>query len=151
MDIGGRTTDIATVIGGTRIDHARSGTANIGVLDVYKAVKQGIWAQEKIRDEFPINVIDKAVRTGTIKLYGDEMDVSKIVDEVKSEYLAKLKREIERQISTAAAMNRVVFVGGGSALFTDIAGTFRNGYVSPDPEFANARGLYKHARYHSQA
>jgi plasmid segregation protein ParM len=151
VDIGGRTTDIATVIGGTRIDHARSGTANIGVLDVYKAVKQGIWAQEKIRDEFPINVIDKAVRTGTIKLYGDEMDVSKIVDEVKSEYLAKLKREIERQISTAAAMNRVVFVGGGSALFTDIAGTFRNGYVSPDPEFANARGLYKHARYHSQA
>jgi plasmid segregation protein ParM len=151
VDIGGRTTDIATVIGGTRIDHARSGTANIGVLDVYSAVKLGIWARERIRDNFPINVIDKAVRDGKVKLYGEEQDISKIVDEVKSEYQAKLKREIERQISTAATMNRVVFVGGGAALFTDIADTFRNGYVSPDPEFANARGLYKHARYHAQA
>jgi plasmid segregation protein ParM len=151
VDIGGRTTDIATVIGGERIDHARSGTANIGVLDVYKAVKQGIWAQEKIRDDFPIAIIDKAVRSGFIKLYGENMDVSKIVDEVKAEYQAKLKREIERQISTGAAMNAVVFVGGGSAFLKEIAATFRNGHVSPDPEFANARGLYKYVRYQNQA
>lgn len=150
VDIGGRTTDIATVIGGSRIDHARSGTANIGVLDVYKAVKQGIWAQEKIRDDFPINVIDKAVREGFIKLYGQKQDVSKIVADVVAEYQAKLAREIERRISTGAAMNAVVFVGGGSALFKDIAGTFRNGHMSDDPEFANARGLYKYVRYQNQ-
>jgi plasmid segregation protein ParM len=151
VDIGGRTTDIATVIGGLRIDHARTDTANIGVLDVYKAVKQGIWAELKIRDDFPINVIDKAVRTGAIKLWGKEQDVAKIVADAVAEYQAKLKREIERKISTGAAMNAVVFVGGGSALFKDIADTFRNGYMSPDPEFANARGLYKHARYHNQS
>jgi plasmid segregation protein ParM len=150
VDIGGRTTDIATVIGGSRIDHARSGTANIGVLDVYKAVKQGIWAQEKIRDDFPINVIDKAVREGFIKLYGQKQDVSKIVADVVAEYQAKLAREIERRISTGAAMNAVVFVGGGSALFKDIADTFRNGHMSDDPEFANARGLYKYVRYQNQ-
>lgn len=150
VDIGGRTTDIATVIGGSRIDHARSGTANIGVLDVYKAVKQGIWAQEKIRDDFPINVIDKAVREGFIKLYGQKQDVSKIVADVVAEYQAKLAREIERRISTGAAMNAVVFVGGGSALFKDIASTFRNGHMSEDPEFANARGLYKYVRYNNQ-
>lgn len=150
VDIGGRTTDIATVIGGSRIDHARSGTANIGVLDVYKAVKQGIWTQEKIRDDFPINVIDRAVREGFIKLYGQKMDVSKIVSDVVAEYQAKLAREIERRISTGAAMNAVVFVGGGSALFKGIATTFRNGFMSDDPEFANARGLYKYVRYQNQ-
>lgn len=150
VDIGGRTTDIATVIGGSRIDHARSGTANIGVLDVYKAVKQGIWTELKIRDDFPINVIDKAVRTGAIKLWGKPQDVSKIVADVVAEYQAKLAREIERRISTGAAMNAVVFVGGGSALFKDIAGTFQNGYMSDDPEFANARGLYKYVRYQNQ-
>ena len=147
VDIGGRTTDIATVIGGSRIDHARSGTANIGVLDVYKAVKQGIWTQEKIRDDFPINVIDKAVREGFIKLYGQKQDVTEIVANVVAEYQAKLAREIERRISTGAAMNAVVFVGGGSALFKDIAKTFRNGRMADDPEFANARGLYKYVRY----
>lgn len=147
VDIGGRTTDVATVIGGSRIDHARSGTANIGVLDVYKAVKQGIWAQEKVRDDFPINVIDGAVRTGFIKLWGQQRDVSKIVADVVAEYQAKLAREIERRISTGAAMNAVVFVGGGSALFKDIAATFRNGHMAEDPEFANARGLYKYVRY----
>lgn len=150
VDIGGRTTDIATVIGGSRIDHARSGTANIGVLDVYKAVKQGIWTQEKIRDDFPINVIDKAVREGFIKLYGQKMDVTDIVANVVAEYQAKLAREIERSISTGAAMNAVVFVGGGSALFKDIAKTFRNGHMADDPEFANARGLYKYVRYQNQ-
>lgn len=150
VDIGGRTTDIATVIGGSRIDHARSGTANIGVLDVYKAVKQGIWTQEKIRDDFPINVIDKAVREGFIKLYGQKMDVTDIVANVVAEYQAKLAREIERSISTGAAMNAVVFVGGGSALFKDIAKTFRNGHMAEDPEFANARGLYKYVRYQNQ-
>lgn len=151
VDIGGRTTDIATVIGGSRIDHARSGTANIGVLDVYKAVKQGIWAQEKIRDDFPINVIDKAVREGFIKLYGQKMDVTDLVTNVVAEYKAKLAREIERRISTGAAMNAVVFVGGGSALMKDIASTFRNGHMADDPEFANARGLYKYRRYQNQA
>lgn len=151
VDIGGRTTDIATVIGGSRIDHARSGTANIGVLDVYKAVKQGIWAQEKIRDDFPINVIDKAVREGFIKLYGQKMDVTDLVANVVAEYKAKLAREIERSISTGAAMNAVVFVGGGSALMKDIASTFRNGHMADDPEFANARGLYKYRRYQKQA
>jgi len=135
------------VIGGSRIDHARSGTANIGVLDVYKAVKQGIWTQEKIRDDFPINVIDKAVREGFIKLYGQKQDVTEIVANVVAEYQAKLAREIERRISTGAAMNAVVFVGGGSALFKDIAKTFRNGRMADDPEFANARGLYKYVRY----
>jgi plasmid segregation protein ParM len=150
VDIGGRTTDIATVIGGSRIDHARSGTANIGVLDVYKAVKQGIWTELKVRDDFPINVIDKAVRKGTIKLWGQEQDVSTIIAAVVAEYQAKLAREIERRISTGAAMNAVVFVGGGSALFKDIASTFRNGHMSKDPEFANARGLYKYVRYQNQ-
>jgi plasmid segregation protein ParM len=150
VDIGGRTTDIATVIGGSRIDHARSGTANIGVLDVYKAVKQGIWTELKIRDDFPINVIDKAVRTGAIKLWGKPQDVSKIVADVVAEYEAKLTREIERRISTGAAMNAVVFVGGGSALFKGIKNTFQNGYMSDDPEFANARGLYKYVRYQNQ-
>ncbi|MTH95714.1 ParM/StbA family protein [Roseibium sp. RKSG952] len=147
VDIGGRTTDIATVVNGQSIDHARSGTANIGVLDVYKGVESAIGIKYKMRDEFPIATIDKAVRTGKIHIWGKEEDVADLVSDVIKEYESKISREVERQIASGATMNAVVFVGGGSALFHDIAGTFPNGHLPEDPEFANARGLFKYAAY----
>jgi len=147
VDIGGRTTDVATVINGASVDHARSGTANIGVLDVYKAVEQAIGVRFKIRDRFPLNTIDNAVRTKKIRVWGKDQDVSELVDEVITEHEGKIAREVERQIGSGAAMNNVVFVGGGSALFSNIAKQFPNGVLLDDPEFANARGLYKYARY----
>jgi plasmid segregation protein ParM len=147
VDIGGRTTDVATVISGQSVDHARSGTANIGVLDVYKAVEAAITAQFKIRDRFPINDIDQAVRTGSIHLWGKSNDVSALVQGVIREHESKIAREVERRIGSGAAMNAVVFVGGGSALFSKISQNFPNGVMLDDPEFANARGLYKYSRY----
>jgi len=151
VDIGGRTTDIATVIGGQSVDHARSGTANIGVLDVYRAVESGINARFKIRDRFAIKVIDRAVREGKIRLWSKDHDVSELVAEVVKEHESKIAREIERRIGSGATLSAVVFVGGGSALFKNIAGLFEhNGVMAEDPEYANARGLYKYARYQAK-
>lgn len=147
VDIGGRTTDVATVINGTSVDHARSGTANIGVLDVYTAVEKAISAEFKLRDRFPLKAIDAAVRNKTIRLWGKDKDVAALVDEVIKEQEGKIAREVERRIGSGAAMSAVVFVGGGSALFSSIAEQFPNGVILEDPEFANARGLYKYARY----
>jgi plasmid segregation protein ParM len=147
VDIGGRTTDVATVISGQSVDHARSGTQNIGVLDVYKAVEAAILAQFKIRDRFPLNAIDQAVRTGSIPLWGKNNDVTELVQGIIREHESKIAREVERRIGSGAAMNAVVFVGGGSALFSKISENFPNGVMVEDPEFANARGLYKYSRY----
>src|SRR5690606_19010592 len=110
VDIGGRTTDIATVIGGQSVDHARSGTANSGVLDVYRAVEAGINSRYKSRDRFAIKVIDRAVREGKITLWGKDHDVADLVSEVVKEQEAKIAREIERRIGSGAAMAAVVFV-----------------------------------------
>lgn len=150
VDIGGRTTDIATVIDGQSVDHARSGTANIGVLDVYKAVEAAIGVRFKLRDRFPTKQIDRAVRDGKIRLWGEDKDVHDIVKEVVKEHEAKIVREIERRIGSGAAMTAVVFVGGGSALFEKIATKFPNGKMADDPEYANARGLFKYARYQAK-
>lgn len=147
VDIGGRTTDVATVINGQSVDHARSGTGNIGVLDVYKAVEAAIGAKFKIRDRFPLNAIDNAVRTGKISLWGKDNDVKDLVQEVITEHEGKIAREVERRIGSGASLNAVVFVGGGSALFSKIATKFPNGVMLDDPEFANARGLFKYSRY----
>jgi len=150
VDIGGRTTDVATVINGQSVDHARSGTANIGVLDVYKAVEAAIGSKFKIRDRFPLNAIDAAVRTRKIRLWGKDNDVADVVDEVLREHESKIAREVERRIGKGAAMTAVVFVGGGSALFNSISANFPNGVMLEDPEFANARGLFKYHRYRAK-
>lgn len=153
VDIGGRTTDIATVIGGESVDHLRSGTENIGVLDVYGGLNHGIAKEFDIRGNLPIADLDRAIRSPgkSIKLWGKERDVSKIIENVLAEYQGKLARAIDRVIGNGASIDKVVFVGGGSALFQGLQEHFpHNGEIAEDPEFANARGLHKYARYQGQ-
>jgi plasmid segregation protein ParM len=150
VDIGGRTTDIATVINGESVDHARSGTDNTGVLDVYNAVMHAVVGKFNIRDKLPVAAIDQAIRSDdrSIRLWGKKHDISEIIESALAEHESKLARIIDRIIGDGASINKVVFVGGGSALFTKLKDLFpHNGETVDDPEFANARGLHKYARY----
>ena len=101
----------------------------------------------KTRDEFPLSQMDQAVRTGNIRLWNEDNDVSAEVSAIVREHEARIAREVERRIGSAANVNGVLFVGGGSALFREISARFRNGIMHDDPEFANARGLHKFGRY----
>lgn len=151
VDVGGRTTDIAVVIGGQAVDHSRSGTENIGVLDVYGALAKAVRTKFKTRDKFPLAQMDEAVRSGAVKLWGQQHDVTDLVKSVISEHEGKIVREVERRLGSGSTLAAIVFVGGGSALFKSIAQRFPNGVMADDPEFANARGLYKYARYTNEA
>ncbi|SOC25938.1 ParM/StbA family protein [Thalassospira xiamenensis] len=146
VDIGGRTTDVAVIVNGESLDNSMSGTANIGVLDVYSAVNRAIGNRFDFHDRLPTNTIDAAVRTGKINLWGDDHDVTDLVKGVVLEQEGKIAREVERRLGSAASLNKVLFVGGGSALFKTIAEHFRNGHMAEDPEFSNARGMFKYAR-----
>jgi plasmid segregation protein ParM len=146
VDMGGRTTDIALILDGQAFDPSRSGTENVGVLDVYTALSTAIGTEFKTRDEHPLAVLDRTIRTGTIKLWGKHQDVSGLVAAAVAEQQAKISREIERKLGGASDLDAVLFVGGGSALFKGIADMFPNGHQVEDPEFANARGLFKYAR-----
>ncbi len=151
IDIGGRTTDIAIVIDGKSVDHQRSRSTNTGVLNVYNDVSKGLNSKFGLSDDLKLKLIDEAVRTGKIKLWNEIHDVSEIVDNAIKVHQDKIAREVERRINNGATMSAIVFVGGGSALFSKIAGEFRNGVIVEDPEFSNARGLYKFALGKSQA
>lgn len=146
VDIGGRTTDVAVVMNGEGLDDARSGTANIGVMDVYDAVARGMRAEFGIRDAFPMALLDGAVRTGLVPLWGEEKDVKAIVEAAVREQETKIAREVERRLGGASNVDVVLFVGGGAAVFPGVADRFRNGRRAEDPEFANARGLLKYVR-----
>lgn len=147
VDIGGRTTDVAVVVGGSSIDHSKSGTENIGVLDVYEAVGRSIRQKFRTRDKFPLAEMDRAVRTRSIRLWNQEHDIEEIVKQTVREFEGKIAREVERRLGSGSMLSSIVFVGGGGALFKTIANHFPNGVMAEDPEFANARGLYKYARY----
>lgn len=147
VDVGGRTTDIAVVIGGAQINHEKSGTANIGVLDVYKAVQSGIHKKFEIRDAFSLNMLEQAVRTGEIRLFGSKHDIKEVVKNAVDEQQIKIKLEIERKLGQAATLDAVVFVGGGASLFAGLPELFRNGVRPPDPEISNARGMWKFFRW----
>lgn len=147
VDIGGRTTDIAVVVGGKSIDHARSGTENIGVLNVYATLSKALRQRFQLRERFPLEVLDQAARTGTIKLWGKDQEITDLVRGATREVEGMLAREIQRKIGYAANLNAVLFVGGGAEMFRSVADHFQNGEVVETPEFANSRGLFKYTKY----
>lgn len=146
IDVGGRTTDVALIRNGTQFDDSVSGTENIGVLDVYNTLAKSVRAKFRTRDKYPLTIMDRAVREKRITLWGEDHDIGEMVDQIVREHETKIAREVERRLGGASNVDTLLFVGGGAALFHGIADHFRNGVMAEDPEFANARGLYKYAK-----
>lgn len=143
VDVGGRTTDIAVILGGERYDADRCGTENIGVLNIHEAVSSLIRREFKTSEKYSADVIDRAVRSGSVRLWGKQIDIKHIIDEAKQETAQKLRNTITRMIGSASDLDAVLFVGGGAALFADMVKEFPNGVLPDDPEFSNAKGLLK--------
>lgn len=143
VDVGGRTTDICTIVDGGLVDRQRTGTQKMGVLDVYSAVGNSVRKKFEISDPLSAKVLDRAVRNKKIMLWGEEHDITTEVNEVITEFEGKIGREVNRKLGSAASIKKVLFVGGGGALFENIAEHVRGATLVDDPELANARGLFK--------
>lgn len=142
IDIGGRTTDIAVVLPGRRIDHARSGSADIGVLDVIQAI--GVALEKTYSAPFPLGAIDAALRTKKIKVWGKDVDISDVFDAAVKTVLDRILREINRRLGAAFDVEKMIIVGGGAHVFGKAVTSHPNVYIPQDPEFANARGFAKY-------
>src|SRR3546814_14971530 len=75
VDIGGRTTD-CVVINDWRIEHSRSGTEMVGVLDVCDKLKEVIRFRHGVQRDLSPAAYMSVLRTGRLKLYGKGHDVS---------------------------------------------------------------------------
>lgn len=146
IDIGGSTTDIAVVLNGDRIDATASGAIRNGVLDVHAAVAAKLARQMESDLRLSPRQVDEACRMRRIKLWGEQREIGTIVDEAVQEVGSTIVREIERKIGVGATLDRIVFTGGGAALFADTLSRWRNTETLANGEFANARGLLKFAR-----
>lgn len=142
VDIGGRTTDVA-VIKDWDVDPERSATIDAGMLSVHEVIR-GI-----VKEEFDADIDDeqvyKAVNTNQIKVFGKIENISSIVQTAKSEVLGRIHNEIKRRIGTGGDISNILFVGGGSEVFSEqLSGWYtKNGIISPNPLHANAIGMAK--------
>ncbi len=144
VDIGGRTTDIAVILNGRNFDDTRSGTDNIGVLEVHRNLTRLLMRTYDVSDKtFSDSVIDLAVRHGQIKLWGKVVDISDLVAQARADVEQRLTSTISRRLGNGSDLDAVLFVGGGARLFSGSQAAFRNAVMPRDAEFSNARGLLK--------
>lgn len=142
IDIGGRTTDVAVVLPGRRIDHARCGSADIGVLNVVEAVRLELQRQTNF-DLGGAN-IEKALRTRSVKVFGKPLDIGAAIDAAVKQVTDAVTREVNRRLGDGVDIDKILLVGGGAYLFKDVARKFPNVVIPAEPEFANARGFAKY-------
>lgn len=155
VDMGGKTTDIAVVSENVRSVYSdRSGTDEIGVLELLDKVGERIKAEFKLNAKPPTPYVEEACRTMTYELFGEEKDVSHIVKPACQDYLARVKNFAVSKVGDGSDLGAILFVGGGAALILAALGleAFSTIYqgrilIAKDPEYANARGMWKYGMY----
>ena len=143
IDIGGRTTDCVTVLPGWKVDNKRSGTANIGVLNLMESITERVAAKFDLMD-LRQSTLDNCLTTRKVRLWNKEHDITDIITTAKKEIGDQIHREIQRQIGRGHEFEKVLFVGGGAVVFDMIQKYYPNAAMPKDPEFANARGILKY-------
>lgn len=153
IDIGGRTTDIAVMLPGQCIDHARTTSVEVGVQDVSAIL------ESKLNDRFSrqygqrVSLSAKQLSeslTGSVRIFGKQEDVSRELSAAAGETMERLKREINKHLIGASSMDKILLVGGGAEIFSGIGSLFPNIEIPTDPAFANARGFAKYATLSSR-
>lgn len=148
IDVGGRTTDCIVVYpGGSGIDAARSGSADAGFLKIHETVAS------RLKLKFGLNhlaesIVDSAVRTGALRVAGQKHDVTDIVDAEKKVFAQEIAAFVRTKIGSGRDLNVLLLVGGGAlAMREQLLEMFPHATIPKNPEFANARGMMKMAKY----
>lgn len=148
VDVGGKTTDCAVLLPGTMVDVRRSGSNDVGVLQLLAAIGSKLKVDLGLDTEPPPVAVERAMRTGTIRIYGKDKNVQEIVDAEKEWLADQIMTAVRTKIGSGADLDHVLFVGGGAIVLKDqLLKHFPHALVPEKPEFANARGMLKIAKY----
>lgn len=138
IEIGHYTTDFALSDRGAMMEYAAVSCAGMHL--VYDGMSSAL-AQEK----FPtsLDIVDAALRTGVIKLFGQPKDVSHLVSQAKAGFEAIVMDEAERVFGQKAAVLDGILVGGGGAelLFARLKQRYPNAVCSDEPRMMVAEGF----------
>jgi plasmid segregation protein ParM len=153
VDIGGSTTDIATVVSDEElgIDHDRSNTKKIGVLDAKEMVRDilinAIHKSTGVNPESDGGIPERMVESlfaGDPVTIGDvTYNLSDEVREAKASVAAHVVSFVKTTIGNPLLYEAVLFVGGGAIVFEEELRTHFRHAIFKD-EFSNARGALKY-------
>lgn len=149
LDIGGKTTDFAVLHQGGRIvDKKRLGSFQNGILNLKDQIKNFIKTEFKL-NSLGIKHIESALSQGTFKYGGTTYDVSSKVEEFKEIFVKNILQTLDRKLGDLGDVEYILCVGGGSALLKNNLINKYNGQavVVDEPEFSNARGMFKIAKF----
>lgn len=148
IDIGGKTTDCAVIYpGGNQVDLGRSGSSDVGVLQLHAAVESKLRVKFEL-DNVPPTMVESAISRGTVKISGKEEAVGDLVRGEKEKLADDIMSVVRSKIGTGKDLDFVLFVGGGAIVMQDQLGKyFAHSRFPENPEFANARGMLKIAKY----
>lgn len=148
VDIGGKTTDIAT-FQHMQVNMKCSTTIKHGALKITHEVSSLLKSHFRLNVEPHVNVVTKAIAD---KKYHDgekEVSVADLVQPIINNFVDTLRSEIFK-LASSANIGRIYFVGGGSVQFRKaLEEMFTMGlhgakpFFIDQPEFSNARGFYK--------
>lgn len=155
VDLGGKTTDIVVVAENvSSVYKDQSGTKDIGVLQLLDQVAEQIKSEFGLNDNPPLPFVEEACRTKKYELFGEYVDVSHIIVAACGAYLERVKNFFVSKLRDGSSVGAVLFVGGGTALIQSALGTEAfasiykgKRYIANEPEFANARGMWKFGMY----
>lgn len=148
IDIGGKTTDCAVVYpGGEQVDPDRSGSSDTGVLLLNDAVESRLRTSYDL-DNIPPRMIEDAIRKGVVGIAGEKMDVREMVTLEKERLAEQIMSGVRTKIGSGKDLDSVLFVGGGAIVMRDqLSKHFPHSRFPAHPEYANARGMFKIAKY----
>lgn len=138
IEIGHFTTDFALSDRGEMMEYAAISSPGMNM--VYDAM-----ANAMARENLPtsLEVIEQAIRTGKVKLFGNMMDVSGLLAEAICGFESLVLDEVQRIFQPRAALLDGILVGGGGAylLREKLRERFPNVVCSDDPRMMVAEGF----------
>lgn len=152
LDIGGRTTDCVIVTRGefgVEIDHTRSGSHDVGVLKAIEKIGRRVADEHEVATD-DIAGLNNCIRTGMIKVWGREHDISRHVESVLKEVGEEILMFVKRKIGSGAAFEKLLVVGGGAECFKGVLGKYPSSHIPENASFANARGMLKQVRFDTE-
>jgi len=143
VDVGGNTTDITYINPDNTMNRQKSGSRQLGVLNVRDRLRQLIQENFSI-DQLRDSQLDTALRTGVCSIFGKNQDVSNQIETAKRESVKKLMNFVEEKVGDASDLDFVLFVGGGAEVLAEVIKEYPHAIVPERPQFANARGMLKY-------
>jgi len=113
-----------------------------GVSLIVRDLKEMI--QAKTGEEFSMVEVNEALKIGSIKVYGEEVDLSKEINVAIDNYVEKLKAKIRANLTEYIKRSDAVVIAGGlSYLLKDSAQMPKNTIYAKSGEYGNALGYFK--------